>query len=249
RHYLGFDRSAPLRATVDDAYKGLQAALSPANPETAVWALSIVGGYGLLVAWFVTRHRSAAGASGARQRVALAALRLATLALVALPLLDLAARSHPVESAAAIAADSPATAYLQSQLAPPGLPPDQRPLYRVYTSQPTYLRHTDIEPNQLLPLGIQEALGYSSLNTSTSLAYAWAAETSLGRMLDVWNVRYYLWPNAAQLLPSYELTSFHPQRPLASGSAYNAGAAAAFRVPAVLGENVRVIATLRDAWN
>ena len=87
--------------------------------------------------------------------------------------------------------------FLKGQLAPAGTAPAARPLARVYTSQPVYLDHFDVEPNALLPLGLQEAGGYSSLSTRASLAYAWAAETSQGRLLDVWNVRYFVWPSRA----------------------------------------------------
>jgi hypothetical protein len=170
-----------------------------------------------------------------------------SVAVVALPLLSAAAHAHPAAAIDAIEPDSRAAALLQAQLAPDAQPPEARPLYRVYTSQPVYLDRSDVEPNVLLPLGIQEAGGYSSLSADVNMAYAWAAELSQGRMLDVWNVRYLVWPNKPNPLPSHELTSFHPQRPLVSGSAANAGSAANFRVPSVAGENIRVIATMRDA--
>jgi hypothetical protein len=228
---------AKLKLSADDVYQGLVVALDPRNPATAVWALSIAGGYGLLVAWYVARRGHTLGA-----------LRVLTVLVVGIPLLAAAAHAHPAAVAATIEPRSPAAQYLRAQLAPAGVTPDQRPLARVYTSQPVYLGHTDVEPNVLLPMGIEEAGGYSSLSTTVNLAYGWAAETSMGRMLDVWNARYFLWPNKPDPLPSYELTSFHPQRPLLTGTGHNAGAHAAFRVPAVLSENVRVVATLRDAW-
>ena len=246
RRFVAFDPTAPLSATAADIYRTLLAALDPACPTTAVWALSVVASYALLVAWFRMSRPASAG-SDWRRTVHTNLLRALTAAWVAVPLLARGAYAHPEAPVQAIRPDSGATAYLRAALAPPGAAPAKRPLYRVYTSQPVYLYQDDVEPNALLPLGVQEAGGYSSLSTTTNLAYAWAAETGMGRMIDIWNARYFLWPNAPVLLPSHELTSYHPQRPLVSGSGFNTGARAWFRVPSVVGENVRVVATLRDA--
>ncbi|MBI3971145.1 MAG: YfhO family protein [Chloroflexi bacterium] len=253
RRYFAFDPEAGPKTKVEAAYQGLVAALDPSNPQTVVWVVSVVAGYALLVAWFIAgRTRGAEhrrwGSAWTDRSLVRPALRVLTVVVVAAPLIIAAARLHPTDAIAAIEPNSGAARYLQSQLAPPGTAENGRPLYRVYASQPVYLYQSDVEPNALLPLGIQEAGGYSSLSTSVNLGYGWAAELSQGRMLDVWNVRYYLWPNKPEQLPSFELTSFHPQRPLVSGSGANTGAAAAFRVPAAVGENVRVIAALRDAW-
>ena len=241
-HYLRYDQTqqARLKVSAEDVYRGLVTALNPHNPATIVWALSIVAGYALLVAWM-------GRASAARH--ALPALRTVTVVVIAVPLLAAASQAHPEAAVAAIEPHAPAALYLRDQLAPPGVPADKRPLERVYTSQPVYLGHTDVEPNVLLPLGVQEAGGYSSLSSTVNLAYGWVAETSQGRMLDVWNARYLLWPNGPDPLPSYELTSFHPLRPILAGSGWNTGASGAFRVPDVPAENVRIIATLRDAWD
>ncbi|HEX2185365.1 MAG TPA: hypothetical protein VHN78_07655, partial [Chloroflexota bacterium] len=244
RHYLAFDRTVQLRTSVDEVYHSLLVALHPATPATGVWLVSLLGTTLLVALWLVARRLPA----GAPTRLVRPALRGATLLLVALPLLASREHIHPAVPTTALEPQSGAVAYLRQQLTPPGAAPEARPLYRVYTSQPVYLYRFDVEPNVLLPLGIQEAGGYSSLDNDTHLAYAWAAETSQGRMLDVWNARYYLWPNRPDLLPSYELTSFHPQRPLVSGTAANAGAKATFRVPGVRAQDIRVLATLRDAW-
>ena len=240
RSYLAFDAAGRPAGGAADIYRHLLVALDPRTPATTVWALSVVAGYTLLVLWPLLLARPA--------RPTRAGLRALTVVAVAVPLLAAAERAHPEAPVGAISPRSDAAAFLRDRLAPPGGDPAARPLARVYTSQPVYLDHFDVEPNALLPLGVQEAWGYSSLSSESGLAYAWAAETTQGRLLDVWNVRYFLWPTRTSALPSYELTSFHPQRPLVSGSGANTGAAAAFRVPAVAGENVRVVATLRDAW-
>jgi hypothetical protein len=246
--YMAFDRTSRLPVPADGAYRGITQALSASNPATVVWVLSVAGGYAVLVAWFLSsRRRARAGRRGWLAAVQRGGLRALTVGMVALPLLGAAEWAHPAAAFRTIEPEAGSARYLQAQLAPPGTVADQRPLYRVYTSQPLYLGQTDVEPNVLLPTGIQEAGGYSSLSTTINLAYGWAAETSQGRMLDVWNARYFLWPNTPASLPSWELTSFHPLRPLASGNGANAGATAAFRVPSVVGENMRVIATLRDA--
>jgi hypothetical protein len=249
RQYLAFDRSVRLRATPDEVYRNLLAALDPGNPATQAWGLSVVAGFALLVLWVLAApRRAASGRASVPAAAGHLALRGLTAGVVALPLLVAGTRAHPAAPVEAFAPRSDAVEYLRKQLAPPGVPAEQRPLYRVYTSQPIFLDRFDVEPNALLPLGIQEAGGYSSLSIEDNLAYAWAAETSQGRLLDVWNARYFVWPAAPASLPSHELTSFHPQRPLVAGTGGNAGAVASFRVPSVEGENVRVVATLRDAW-
>jgi hypothetical protein len=180
--FLAFDPTTTVRATVDDVYRSLLVTLDPANPHTVVWAMSVVVGYGLLLVWLVSgarRHTAAAqwedqgGRAGPRQ-AARAWLRALTLAVVALPLLTAGARAHPVGGLAAIEPNSGAAHYLRAQLAPPDAPVRDRPLYRVYTSQPVYLYHYDDVPNALVPLGVQEAGGYSSVRSERSTAYAWS---------------------------------------------------------------------------
>ena len=244
RQFMSFDRTVKLRITPPDAYASLLATLDPALPTFRLWLLSLIGAYALFVAWCVVRptaHRRL-------QRVLRPLLGALSALLVAGPLIAISARAHPAEPIAAVEPNSKATAFLRQELAPASAAAEQRPLARVYAGQAVYLGRTDVEPNALLPLGVQEAGGYSSLSSERHMAYAWAAETSLGRMLDVWNARFFVTPNQPHTLPSVELASYHPERPLLSGQATNAGATAWFRVPSVLSENVRLIGTLRDAW-
>ncbi|HEU5314823.1 MAG TPA: YfhO family protein, partial [Chloroflexota bacterium] len=238
-----FDRSVRPLVTAQQAYASLSAALDPTHSPMRLWIAGLVGAYAVFVAWCVLpripRRRL--------RRAARLLLGAASAAVVAGPLLGAAERAHPAAPVSAIAPDSRVAASLAQRLggSSAGSTP---PLYRLYTAQSVYLGRTDVEPNALLPLGVQEAGGYSSLSSERHMAYSWGAETSGGTMLDVWNAAYYASPNAPHALPSHELASFHPERPLVAGSAANAGSHAWYRVPSVLAENVRVIATLRDAW-
>ena len=246
RAYLAYDRSVRLKVTAGDAYTSLLRTLDPASPGLRLWVFSLVGGYAVFVGWCLVRSlpRPVVG------RVAHGLLVACTAIVVAGPLVGAAGRAHPAQPiASVISPDSRATTLLRNTLAPVGTDSSAHPLYRSYASQAVYLGRSDAEPNTLLPFGVQEAGGYSSLNSQRHTAYAWAAETSAGRMLDVWNARYFVVPNQPHTQPSYELTSFHPERPLVSGNGKNAGAVAWFRLPSVVAENVRVIATLRDAWS
>jgi len=250
RQYVAFDRSVKLKVTGADAHASLLAALDPHAPTMRVWVASVVAAYAVFAGWCLLRSTGARG----RRMVAMAraGLSLASVLAVVGPLLVAAGRAHPASAMAAIEPNSGAAGYLAGVLAPASASVAasalKRPLYRVYTGQAVYLGRSDVEPNALLPLGVQEAGGYSSLSTERHMAYAWAAETSWGRMLDVWNARYVVAPNTPETLPSHELTSFHPLRPLVSGNGANSGARGWFRVPAVEAENVRVVATLRDSW-
>ncbi|HET7768175.1 MAG TPA: YfhO family protein, partial [Chloroflexota bacterium] len=244
QEFMAFDPTVKPKATAMEAYAGLLNALDPGQPAFRVWLGSLIGAYAVFVAWCVLRatpHRRV-------QRALRPWLGVLVALVVTAPLLAAASRSHPAEPMTAVEPNSLATVFLRDRLAPVGVPEAARPLERVYAGQAVYLGRTDVEPNALLPLGVQEAGGYSSLSSERHMAYAWAAETSAGRMLDVWNARYFVAPNVPQALPSVELASYHPERPLLTGNATNAGATAWFRVPAVLSENVRLIATLRDAW-
>ena len=244
QQFITFDRTVKAKVTPGEAYTSLLAALDSSQPALRVWLASLVGGYAVFVAWCLVR----ATPQRWTQRTLRPALGVLSALVIAMPLVVAAQRAHPVDAIAAVEPNSGAAEALRAALAPAGVPEAQRPLARVYAAQSVYLGRTDVEPNALMPLGVQEAGGYSSLSSERHLAYAWAAETSMGRMLDVWNAGYYVVPNRPQALPSVELASYHPERPLLSGHATNSGATAWFRVPAVLSENVRVIATLRDAW-
>jgi hypothetical protein len=261
QHYIGFDRAVPPKGDAQVIVRGLLRSLDPHSQTMACWVAGVTGGAALLLAWYLARE---VRASWTRHPLVRGALGVASVLVVAGPLALVAARAHPANAASAIEPRSPAAGYLHEQLASPGGSTSgaytagctgctgnaaSTPLYRVYTGQAVYLGKSDVEPNVLLPLGVQEAGGYSSLSTERYMAYAWAVEGTWHRMLDVWNARFFLTPNAAESLPSHELTSYHPQRPLVSGTGANAGARAWFHVQPTLAENVRVIATLRDAWD
>jgi hypothetical protein len=108
---------------------------------------------------------------------------------------------------------------------------------------------TQLEPNRLLTTGVEEANGYSSLESDRHAAYVRAVEYTDNHLLDLWNVRYVVRRNVPRLLPSYGGTSFHPQRPLFSGKRGTPGAGGSLLPDGgeTTVDELRVVAGLWDA--
>lgn len=107
---------------------------------------------------------------------------------------------------------------------PPFLLGEHAAPVRVYTPPTVGDKVTAVEPNRLLGTGVEEANGYSSLQTDRHLTYVQAVEYADNDLLDLWNVRYVVRRRMPELLPSHGLTSFHPDRPLFSGRLGTPGA-------------------------
>jgi hypothetical protein len=155
--------------------------------------------------------------------------QVAALGLIAGDLLVFAGTVHPLVPMQELADPSPATQFLAAQ---PGL-------VRTLASGSTPER-----PNRFLPVGVQEASGYSSLQPDRHLQYIARARHTEDRLLDLLNVRYLVQPNSFTPPPSFELTTYNPNRPLMSTSSRNAAARLDFRVPTARADHVRVISML-----
>jgi hypothetical protein len=140
-----------------------------------------------------------------------------TLSVIFVDLWTLALTLHPYRPIAELRPEVPPI-LLQESGAP----------FRVYTPPTTQERVAAVEPNRLLAAGLQEANGYSSLEPDRHLAYVRAVEYADNTLLDLWNARYVIRRNVPRLLPSYGLTSFHPERPLLNGSQGNPGSDGTF---------------------
>lgn len=125
-------------------------------------------------------------------------------------------------------------------------PPD---LFRVYTPTTAEEKLAQLEPNRLLPAGIHEAGGYSSLEPDRHVAYRRAVTYSDNHLLDLWNVRYLVRRSRPEAFPSHGGTVFHPQRPLFSGKWATPGAGGVLLPEGgdAAAAEVRVISGLWDA--
>ena len=105
------------------------------------------------------------------------------------------------------------------------------------------------EPNRTLGIGLATVSGYVSLPPARLNEYTAAANASGDTLIDLWNVRYIVKPNRYVSLPSYRLTSFHPEQPLAVVSPGNHDVNFTFILPPVWSDEVRIVAALSDADN
>ncbi len=102
-----------------------------------------------------------------------------------------------------------------------------------------------IAPDRLVPLGIQEAGGYSSLDTSRERSLLLRVERVDDDLLDLLNIKYVLDPGVYGPLPSYRDVQYSPRNPLLDAGSGSDMSDEIFSVspPAALTE-IRVISAL-----
>ncbi|MAG37154.1 MAG: hypothetical protein CL878_13050 [Dehalococcoidia bacterium] len=205
--------------TVEHLYLATRSALDIAQPSTLRQLVLLLATATLLLLWERLR------ALGWLWPVAL-------VALVAVDLLAAAVLFHPTVALRDLAAPSGPERFLAEQAG----------LYRAYT----WNRSRD-EPNRLLRLGLTDANGYSSLQPTRHAAYAARALEAENRLLDLWNVRYVVRSHRTHAPNEFALTSFNPDRPLASSTRRNPGDIVRFRVPETLADRLELVTTLRAA--
>jgi hypothetical protein len=175
-----------------DVVLGLESSLDLANPKTQL-PLLILGAFAvLLVLW--------------RE---LPRLRMvwpvALVLLVAADLVVFASDFHPLVDVAQLGNPGPAGQMLI----------DRAGGWRVLTRP-----EVDVpQPNELLPHNIAEASGYSPLQLERHRWYAESVQTVDDVLLDLWSVRWIVETSRPEPMPSYQLVSFHPRRPLMIGGA------------------------------
>ena len=73
------------------------------------------------------------------------------------------------------------------------------------------------QPNELLPHARRRGVGYSPLQLERHRWYAQSVQTVDNVLLDLWSVRWIVETSRPEPMPSYQLVSFHPRRPLMVG--------------------------------
>jgi hypothetical protein len=175
-----------------DAVLGLASALDLANPKTAS-PLGLLAGFGLLLL-------------GWRELPRLRPLwQGALILLVAADLAIFASDFHPLVDVSYLGDPGPAGQMLMAKS------DGWRVLTRPEVDAP--------QPNELLPHEIAEASGYSPLELDRHRWYAQSVQTVDNVLLDLWSVRWIVETAHPEPMPSYELVSFHPRRPLLVGGA------------------------------
>jgi len=173
-----------------DVVLGLDSALNLANPKTA-FPLVLLGAVGLLLLlWreFPQLRR---------------AWQAVLILVVVLDLAVFASDFHPLVDVSYLGNPGPAGRMLIENAGP----------WRILTRP-----DVDVpQPNELLPHGVAEAAGYSPLQLDRHRWYAQSVQTVDNNLLDLWSVRWIVETSRPESLPSYQMVSFHPRRPLMIG--------------------------------
>ncbi len=231
RWYLSLPRdSHPL--TPSDVYHGLLWSTDLSNRRADAGLLGLAAVSLCLLAW---RRWPRAGV---RRWAGWPAL---LVAFTAVDLLVFGWGIHPRESLSALTAESPGARQLarladgDRQRGDPA---------RVLTSPAVH----DLAPNRLIALGIEEANGYTSLESRWHQDYAVRVQAVDDALLDLWNVRYVVEPARYGTVPAYKGVSFWPPNPLMKGPGQNPLEDESFRVPAgVTLAGIRLVSALVDA--
>ncbi len=201
----------------------LNYSLDPTNPKTTTSLALMLAVFLLLFAWFAFRRLWRIWAT-------------LMVGLVAVDLLLFAVDFHPTVRIDQLSSPSPTIRWLMEQ--------NDDGMGRVYTARG--VRKT--EANRLLPFRISDIDGYSSLETVRHQQFMAKLREFDKPLLDLYGVRFVVLPRQPTALPSYELTAYHPNHPLADGPRTNPGAHVTFYVgPAVKADEVAFISNLRDA--
>jgi hypothetical protein len=209
----GFDARFP----EEQLYRFVVAALDVTQPATLRQLALLLATSSVLLLWD-------------RFRVLGRMWQLLLVVVIAVDLVGVGQRFHPLVPASALAVPSGMATYLEAH---PGL-------YRIYTQ-----KGSRDEPNRLLSFPVSEANGYSSLEPDRHQAFAARLEYAPNRLLDLFNARYFALKNAYIPAQSFNLTSFDPRRPLLSSTGRNPAGAGAFRLEDAPADSVRVISTMR----
>ena len=209
--------------TSDMILNFLNYSLDITNQKTAQSLALMLATFLLLLAWFAFRRlwRIWAGL---------------LVGLVAVDLMLFAADFHPVIPISQLATPDPAVRWLMAQ--------NRNGMERVYT---TWEAHKT-EANRLLPYGVSEVTGYSSLETTRHQEFMGTVNDNEKTLLDLYSVRFVVMPKRFPAMPSYEYTAYNPNRPLADGPAGNRSSHVTFYMtPPVKADAVAFISNMRGA--
>jgi hypothetical protein len=216
-----------LPLTTTDVYAGLVWSTDPTNPR----ALGALSGFLLvslvLLVWQSRRARRVASSP------------VWPGLLVALTLIDLTIFSWSIHPRAQLPglADAPAAV---RGLASGG---DGQP-FRVLASPVLAQTASD----RLAPFGLQDANGYSSLESIWHTEYLRRTLRTDDQLLDLWNVRYVIDPARFGALPSYKDVQFLPDQPMLQAAAGSSLGDQTFRLDAPINAaEVRLVLAMMDA--
>jgi hypothetical protein len=205
----------------EQVFAGLTHTLDLTTPRTALGVL-FVALTGLTLAATILRGSIAGGFQAV----------LATVA--ALDLLIFTSGLHYVLPVQDLAASSPAAQFLTEHA-------DQG---RIFVPFPAPL----VESNRLVPLGVEDLGGYSSLESRRNFSY-WSQLTGTPNLLmDLANVRYLVLPAKRSTQPSFDEVSFDPERPLLVGSLGSVGGSDSWAFSGHRVTQVRVVGALTHAF-
>ncbi|MBI2865436.1 MAG: YfhO family protein, partial [Chloroflexi bacterium] len=158
--------------------------------------------------------------------------QIAVIALAAGDLIMVGWQFHPTIQINQLSSTSPAAGFLKDQ---PGL-------FRVFSRL-----GTATDPNLLLPAGVAEASGYSSLQFGRQARFAALMESYDNQLMDMMNVRYLVTGNRYVPTPSYETVAFNPNQPLLAGKYGNRAATVSFSFPPIRTDRIRVLSHLQNS--
>ena len=183
--------------TTSDVYAGLLWATSPTNVRTWAAMVSLLALAGVL--WLFVHRTDHHGSSS-----------VWPLVLVGATLFDLVLFSwsiHPRASLVGLSTQDPAVQALRTVTASGDTP------FRVLASPVL----NEVASDRLAPLELQDANGYSSLESTWHRDYLSHVLRTDDQLLDLWNVRYIFDPARLGRVPSYRDVRFLVQQPLLQG--------------------------------
>ncbi len=220
--YLSLRNDKPW-LTSDMVLSFLNYSLDPTNPKTTISLALMLATFLLLFCWFAFRRVWRLWAS-------------LLVLLVSADMMVFALDFHPTVHINQLTSPDSAARWLMAQ--------NGDGSSRVYTRKD--VRKT--EANKLLPFQVADITGYSSLETQRHQEYMGKVTEFEQGLLDLYSVRFVVMPKRLTALPSYEYTSYHPNRPLADGPSTNRNAHATFYMnPPVKADEVSLISSLRSA--
>jgi hypothetical protein len=194
-------QNQPLSA--GDVYQGLLWATDLGNPRVAGALLGLLAVGAVVATWQTAPWSRARRWAGWPALLVLAA---------AADLLVFGWGIHPRQALSVLATPDPAVAAVRQLL--PEADAADGPV-RVLASPVVQ----QVAPDRLVPLGLQEAGGYASLDTSRQRAYLLRVQRVDDELLDLWNVRYLLDPSGHGDVASYAGVDYFARNPLLEGPA------------------------------
>ncbi len=207
--------------TPDIVYLGLVHSLDPTTPRTAT-SLALLG---------ITVLLSAGVALGKARLL----WSLALVAAAAADLISFGTGLHYRVSLHQLDSPSPAAQFLQAHAGP----------WRVFSVIPPLT--PSVQPDRLVPLGVLNFDGYSSLESRRNFSYSGQLTGTQDQLLDLANIRYVVYPARLPAEPDFQRVPFDPERPLMIGAAGAPGGSESYAFADKRADSMWVVAALTHA--